>query len=187
MLADLVTDQQTSPAKLLLIQGEPAVNKVMGALLQGTTAPRVAILVGSSSELVAEMLRQDGYDASLLVITEQEVLGAVLAKQPDILLLDSGVFEVLLHDVRTRMDEHTRTAQENASRVREMDRQADKDEEKIADLEKRNAELETGLVRAQGTIQGINEIARRTLGSAATKSPGAAGTRGNLQREGESQ
>jgi hypothetical protein len=187
MLVDLVNDQQTSHSKLLLIQGEPAVNKVMGALLQGATAPRVAILVGSSSELVAEMLRQDGYDASLLVISDQEVLDAVLAKQPDILMLDSDVFEVLLHDVRNRMDEHTKMAQENASRVREMERQADKDEEKIADLEKRNTGLETALVRAQGTIQSINEIARRTLGSAAVKSPGAAGTRGNLQREGESQ
>lgn len=187
MLADLVNVQNTSHSKLLLIQGEPAVNKVTGTLLQGTTAPRMAILVSSGSDLIMEMLRRDGYEASLVVIGDQDVLEAVLAKQPDLLMLDTGVFEVLLQDVRNHMDEQIRVAEANAGRLMEMERQSDRDEEKIAEMEKRNKDLETALVRAHGTIQSITDIARRALGSTVTKSPGAGGARGNLQREGDSQ
>jgi DNA-binding NarL/FixJ family response regulator len=187
MLADLVNVQHVSHSKLLLIHGEPAVNKVTGTLLQGTAAPRMAILVSSGSDLIMEMLRRDGYEASLVITSDQNVLEAVLAKQPDLLMLDTGVFEVLLQEVRNRIEEQTTLAEENTERLKELERQTDRDEDKIADLEKRNKELETALVRAHGTIQTITEIARRTLGSTVTKSPRAAGARGNLQREGDSQ
>jgi CheY-like chemotaxis protein len=161
----LVSDAQTSSSKVLLIQGEPAVNKVMGALLQGTTAPRVAILVNSCSELLTELLRRDGYDASLLTTSNQDVLETVLAKHPDLLLLDGAVLEILLQEVRGQTDQQTKMARENAARALEFERQAEQEEQKVADLMQRNTELETALVRAQRTIQNMCEIARRALAS----------------------
>jgi hypothetical protein len=157
----------TVPAsKIMLIQGAPALNTAMASLLQGVRGPRVAILANAPSEIIMGLLRRDGYETWPLGPNPTATFEAAGEELPDIVMMDGTVLQVLLTDVQRQNEEQLRLAREHADRAIELEDRLEEEEKRGEALAQRNAELEGALARAEGTIQGMSELARKTLGAA---------------------